>query len=700
MAEDKGRELEPRQLSLFEHEDGQVKSPNLLRCYKNRLVSIEHMSVHDLFNGFDEIRVITFSYDVAMIDWLMKKFRYGEILLGADFMVRKDTRTAEKVAVILAGADVAAQKIRKYSDLVQKMLDGNLVIHSSINILDHRKLYLLHSDDGRTRVITTSANMTRRAWSADQMENVAFYDEPNAYKAYLQEFFTAWKMSAEIPYKVVAAEETDSPKDANAVLKKVVETNKAVILQTPAEDEQTVITNYQYVLDGDKAKEKYLELLKDTGIRTTKDGVIKLNPKIVEKIEVNAKKAGIRKIKLKQVVEPYPEITFDYQNLTMNLSGEPMNLNPPEEDVKADLEGLLAIFENYNSFIGTDPEKQQDIYYKLLNVMFASPFFARLRCEAKLIKKGETSLPLYLLISSRYSNTGKTFFIKAILKLMTGKEDLRVLAAKTCSSKTAVALQMDGKGVPLFIDEINNAYLSHMKTTITATNHFCENLQLDTVPMVIFASNDVIDPAMEFRKRMIFLTPKGSIPSDVDQTAWLSTGKSLIARLGTGLYGEYIRRMLSKVGDLIDQMQTKGGAGFPKGWYPDIMPLSSETLMEIVKDFGFDKPDYFRTLNWDDDFSENARYIAADAFQKIREMYASNKRVFTIDKNTVTIETGPDKESERRIKSWAAVLPREVIKEEPMWIKTGWIIIFNRAELEKRSGIRFKDPWYRKFFKK
>lgn len=92
------------------------------------------------------------------------------------------------------------------------MLDGNLVIHSSINILDHRKLYLLHSDDGRTRVITTSANMTRRAWSADQMENVAFYDESDAYAAYIQEFHTAWKMSADIPYKVVAAEETDSLK--------------------------------------------------------------------------------------------------------------------------------------------------------------------------------------------------------------------------------------------------------------------------------------------------------------------------------------------------------------------------------------------------------------------------------------------------------------------------------------------------------
>ncbi|WP_296828452.1 phospholipase D-like domain-containing protein [uncultured Megasphaera sp.] len=704
MAEDKDREFELEfeepQLSLFETEHRDEKKPALLRCYKNRLVSVENMSVHDLFNGFDEIRVITFSYDVAMIHWLMEKFKYGEILLGADFMVRKDARTASKVAEILAGADMAAQEIRKYGDLVQKMLDGDLVIHSSVNILDHRKLYLLRSDDGRTRVITASANMTRRAWSADQMENVAFYDEPNAYDAYFQEFLTAWKMSADIPYKVVASEAADHPKDANAVLKKVVETNKAVILQTPAEDEQAVITNYQYVMRGDQAKEKYMELLKDTGIRTTKDGVIKINPKIVEKIAVNAQKAAIRKTDIKQIVEKYPYITFDYNQASMNLSGETMDLNPPEDEVKGEIEDLLSIFEKYNSFVGTAPEKQKDIYYKLLNAMFASPFFARLRCEARLINKGTTSLPLYLLISSSHSSTGKSFFVKAILKLMTGKKNLRVLAAKECPSKTAVALQVEGKGVPLFIDEIDNAYLAHMKKAIKTTEQICEVLQNDTVPLLIFASNDVTDPDMQLRKRMIFLDPEGTIPSDADQTAWLSAGNSLISRLGNGLYREYVRRMMPKVWDAIDRMQTNEGESLPDDWYPDIMPLSSETLMEIISDFGFEKPDYFRKLTWRDDFAENASYITADAFREIREMYASNKKAFEIDQNTVTIETGSDKASMRRLQSWAAVMPVEVMKEAPMWTKTGWMIVFHRDELEKRLGIRFKDSWYRKFFKK
>ena len=104
----------------------------------------------------------------------------------------------------------------------------------------------------------------------------------------------------------------------------------------------------------------------------------------------------------------------------MLLSGKEVDLHPSREDVENDIHGLLSLFEKYNFFVGTDLGKQKDIYYKLLNAMFASPFFARLRCEATLIDKGTTSLPLYLLISSSHASTGKTFFVKAILKMMTG----------------------------------------------------------------------------------------------------------------------------------------------------------------------------------------------------------------------------------------------------------------------------------------
>lgn len=664
-----------------------VKEEDKMRCYKNALVNVEYMTMSELFGGFEEIRAITFSYDIPMIGWLMEHFQYGEILLGADFLVRKDAKTATWAAEILSGIEDSARRVGKYDFLVQKMINGDLVVHSSTNILDHRKLYLLKSDNGRTRVITASANMTKRAWSLTQMETVSFYDDPRAYEFYAKEFDSAWNTSVNIPYEVASSKEADDPTKVNAAIKQVKETGKAVILQVPDESPEAILTDYQYVVDMDEAKKRYQTLLKDTGIRKTKEGFINIVPKTVEKIKINAKKAKRKKVEIRQEVENYPKITFDYDTPSMLLSGKEVDLQPSSENVKNDIQGLLSLFKKYNSFVGTDPKKQKDIYYKLLNVMFASPFFARLRCEAKFIERGTTSLPLYLLISSIHASTGKTFFVKAILKMMTGKKNLSVFSTKECLPSVASGLQIEGSGVPIFIDEINNRYLSHMETTIKASEQICEMRQQDDVPMLIFASNDVTNPDMKLRKRMIFLNPEGTIPSDADQTGWLSAGNSLISRLGSALYREYIRRMIPKVWNLIDEMQTK--SNLPETWYPDIMPLSSETLLEIMEEYGYGSPDYFRRLTWRDDFAENAAYIAADAFREIEEMYQVNKKAFIVSKDTVTVEVGTDTENKRRIQSWANIMPTEVIKNAPMSSSSGMTIIFNRAELEKRSGITF-----------
>ena len=666
-----------------------VTEQDKLRCYKSKLISVENMTLDELFGGFDEIRAITFSYDIPMIGWLMEHFQYGEILLGADFLVKKDGKTAEWAAKILAGIESSAKGVGKYDFLIQEMINGNLVVHSSTNILDHRKLYLLKSDDGKTRVVTASANMTKRAWSLAQMENVSFYDDPIAYESYAKEFDSAWNMSVNIPYDVASTKETDDPTKANAAIKQVIETGKAIVLQAPGDDPEPILTDYQYTMDMDELNKRYQIFLKDAGTRKVKDGLIKITPKVVEKIKVNIKKTKIKKTEIKKVVEEYPKITFDYDAQSMLLSGKEVDLHPSREDVENDIHGLLSLFEKYNSFVGTDPGKQKDIYYKLLNAMFASPFFARLRCEAKLIDKGTTSLPLYLLISSSHASTGKTFFVKAILKMMTGKKNLRVFSTKDCLPSIATGMQMEGIGVPIFIDEINNSYLSHMNTTIKISDQICEMRQQDNIPMLIFASNDVTDPDMKLRKRMIFLNPEGTIPSDADQTGWLSAGNSLISKLGSSLYREYVRRMIPKVWALIDGMETNSNNPLPEDWYPDIMPLSSETLIEIMEDYEYNVPDYFRRLTWRDDFAENAAYIAADAFREIKEMYRVNKKAFTVSKDTVTIDVGSDTESKRRIQSWANVMPTEVMKGKLISSKSGYTIVFNREELEKRSGIKF-----------
>lgn len=144
--------------------------------------------------------------------------------------------------------------------------------------------------------------------------------------------------------------------------------------------------------------------------------------------------------------------------------------------------------------------------------------------------------------------------------------------------------------------------------------------------------------------------------------------------------------MIPKVWTLIDKMETDGGACLPDDWYPDIMPLSSETLMEIVKDFGFELPDFFRSLTWKDDFAENVSYITSDVFREIREMYQTNIKAFIVCKDTVTIEVGNDKANVRRIQSWANVMPTEVMKEPLCPPDQGGVWYLTSQNLKKESG--------------
>lgn len=271
--------------------------------------------------------------------------------------------------------------------------------------------------------------------------------------------------------------------------------------------------------------------------------------------------------------------------------------------------------------------------------------------------------------------------------MMTGKKDLRAYSTKEIKPTEALGFQSSAYGVPVFIDELDGSYLGHIKSYIKTPEAICENVQNDHIPMLIFASNDLTDPNMQLRKRMIFLNPEGTIPADTDQNAWASAGLAILNHLTNALYSEYCRRMIPKVWNMINQMETDGGRKLPEDWYPDALKPSSETIMEILREFGYKIPDYMRTLTWKEDFSESAAYIMDDALAEIKDLYKANRKSFQIKKDTVTIFLGS--ESRKTVNSWAAVLPQEIIRHT-FFTKDGCSIIIERKELEKMLGFRLR----------
>lgn len=665
--------------SVIEGDKYQIPSDNMLKCFKSELVSVEYLTLEELFSGFNTIKAITFSYDIGFIDKIMSNFDYGEIVLGGNFFVQKDNKMTELIAEVCTNAYEAGCAIKKYDNLVQLLSVGNIEFRTPQFVLDHRKIYLLKSDDGRTRVIKGSANMSKKAWNNSHIEHYEYDDTEACYKEYEKDFETAWQISEELPMSVVSSKKADDLVESNAILKGIKETGQTIILKQ-SEDE-IFIDNIKYAIDHEAIKEEYKALLE--GVNTkAKNGIFEIVPKTIEKIEHNRKKLAQKKIKINNQTEQYPTLEIDYYNKECKMSGSPLDLSPTEDEVRHDINELLSMFENFNYFVG-DTVKLKETHFKLLNAIFSSPFNAKLRCTAKLRGLPTSSLPMFLLAASSTANCGKTFTISLALKMMTGKE-LSVINKEDCKKDDIRAIQVGCKSIPVFIDELDNKYLATIKDVIKNVEK-CEDNQLEEQPMILFASNDVLEPDVILRKRMVFLRFEGALPSNIDQSSQKGKGNAIIKRLGTGFYREYLKRMLVEVIKELDYMIHFND--IPDEYYTDLMAISSNVIISIFKDFGYDLPDYITPLSWNDDYSVNAKFIAENAIEEIDKLYKQNRKCFTVNKDIVIIELGIDRGTCRKCESWKNTLPTEM-KPEFSQTRDYCRITINRKELERHLGYK------------
>lgn len=670
------------QMNLFANDAFSViegistKDDELLKCFKSELQSVEYMTLKDLFSGFNMIKAITFSYDIGFINELMEHFDYGEVILGGNFLVQKDGKLNDLLAEVLTNAYEAGKAIQKYDKLANMLTDGDIEFKTPSFVLDHRKIYLLKSDNGRTRVIKSSANLSKKAWNNDHIEHYEYDDSKECYEAYVKDFETAWDISQAITMDVISSKKTDNLVEENVILKGIKETGHAIVLQQPEGD--ISFDNIKYTIDHGAIKEKYQALLGDVKPKS-KTGLFEIVPKTLEKMEYNQKKLLQKKMKTRNITERYPSLTLDLYHGEAFLNGKQLHLNPTDEEVKHDINEIIGIFHNFEQFVSSDIEKLKYTHYKLMNAIFCSPFHAKFRCASKIKGVSTDSLPLFALISSETSNSGKTFMIKAALKLMTGKE---LDGTKACdySKDNIKETQLAVKGVPFFIDEIDNLYISRIKDIIKNPEK-CEENQLEDMPMILFASNDVLKPDEPLRKRMIFFAMDGALPSTIDKTAYASRGKSIIRKLGTGFYREYLSKMMDKAKEELDFIIYS--KEFPDDYYPKLLALSSEVIISIFEDYGYTLPSYIRKLTWNDDYSMDSN--AGEIVHEIASFCKNNKKAYKLTKDRLLIECGIDKDSQRKINSWKNLLPAEM-KAEILFTREYCKISIDRKVFEKRCG--------------
>lgn len=650
--------FDDNQLSLFDVIDGgkqDENNRNVMKFKKKQLIDIQYAPYEEMFSGFNKLQVITFSYDLNFINNIMQYFETAEIILGAKFIVDRD----EMLPSLLADAAALKDGITKYKRLSNMLKNGNLIIKVSTSIVDHRKLYILSADDGRTRVLSPSANLSWSAWNGSHLEDYEYDDGEAGYDDAVNDFETAWSLAEEIPYACFAAKISKNADgdiiSGNPIVIKIKKMNSAIVLRQQMDEETISLTKRCLDIKNDIAE--YKEVTKNIGLKTDK-GVTMISPQHIKKIETNMKRTiRTKKLNIEQHTKAYPKLTFDYDEEKAYLDEKEMDLNPADNEIKNDIDEILKIFDNFKEFLNGEKNLQPN-HFKLMNAVFSSPFTARLRCDASLLQVGTSSLPLFLLLSSANANCGKTFMMSALLKMMTGEvidEQKGVNMSKDMLEKEQICI----KGTPIFIDEISGRFISDKEDFLKDPER-CEKGQVSTMPLIVFASNNVLSLEEKFRKRMMFINFDGSMPSTIDQSAYKSRGIAIINRLSTAFYREYLRRMIPKINDVISYMHDVEHR--EDGYYPDIMSISSQTIIDILTDYGYDIPDYIKRLTWNDDYSVNSVSISEDFLEQIDALYRTNRKDFKIDTvtNLVSIELGRNKNIEKMFESWARSLPNEI----------------------------------------
>lgn len=652
----------------------------------------QHISVQELFSGYQTIRILSFSTGLSFIDKLLSLFDYGEILIGSHHLANKEDIQA-LVSRFAGEYDFVATQASSHPTLLSKMKNEEVYLKVANNMVHHEKLYLLASDDGRYRVIYASANATNQAWSGSQGEFYNYCDGEDLYLKELAYFTTIWNESVPIEENNIATsphQQHESP--FLKQIKKEMET-KELFVVTQAHDEESLIRT-RYGIQSEIKSEEYKQILK--GLKgTKKKGIINIHSKEIIRIIKRNKEKIQRKQALKRVDYGLPKMNVwdqkDPRTIQLDDKGESLiehSLLVSKDKLKISVQTYLDLMNTYNPDVfNGDIENLKETHFKVLALLFSSIFHARLRIEANLRNLSIDALPLFITLTSTRSNSGKTFMVRAILKMMSGKMQDIIKGKNTTINSLRAFIELDKPYLPILIDEMDPTVFHHYKNMMKSSDSQASQFQYHH-PIFIFTGNALCFED-SVRKRAPIFYYSSKLSKKVDENKMSSLGNTIINSLTTDFYFEYLRRMIPLVYQELDYLSNPER---PDDYYPTLVGKSSQIIMDIVQDCGFPLPAYMKVLNWAEDFAGNAIPMSQVIKTEIKHEFKQNPKAFKFKGEKIYITLPANAENEKMIKRWMSLLPDEVaFTELTANYPNTRLFSLNKNMLKEHMGIELKQ---------
>ncbi|MCY4080294.1 MAG: phospholipase D-like domain-containing protein [Caldilineaceae bacterium] len=155
----------------------------------------------NLFDGFDRMRVLTYSASAQTIARMLEKYpcAHFECIFGFEEGLVADVVKAYQILNNPAGDNDIQLENEKQRVIFEGMQAGRACFYVVKKNVAHAKIYLLETNGGeRRKVIVGSANFSERAFGGNQAETLVVFDnDTRAWKHYLCEYDAVKKIASD-----------------------------------------------------------------------------------------------------------------------------------------------------------------------------------------------------------------------------------------------------------------------------------------------------------------------------------------------------------------------------------------------------------------------------------------------------------------------------------------------------------------------
>ena len=417
-------------LGLEEPKTGETLGLNIddgtgLRVARARFESESRFS-WSLFDGYDRIRILTYSAGVSAIVRLLDGHGFSdfECVFGCESTLRtlKDIMAFQQVAIGDTRAAIKNLRDDRHAFILNRVKGGQARFRVLRKEIAHAKIYLLeNTETGSTRALIGSANLSETAFGGRQSETlVCFDDDDRAWDHYLSMYESIRdQASDEIPLPPERIEYAE----INLVDVPVLNPNDHSTLVIQPQDtgppaDNVVHINVPVQIERiEKMKAAIPPVISNT-IPPPRNGKQQVTQELRRRIV--REYSRIRTVQSQEEAD-HRELSIDRSENTAILFGEPFSLEADPDAARRDARLLVEYFGNYEGTFegGMGVERLQQDYFILWSWLYFSPFMCDMRTLAG--HDGDIfRFPAFAIVYGKPS-CGKSSLIDTLMTSMFGK---------------------------------------------------------------------------------------------------------------------------------------------------------------------------------------------------------------------------------------------------------------------------------------